>query len=37
MGLLGSIGRISNAASTGVSALTVASWRQSQRVGVVKK
>ena len=33
MGLLGLIALISNATSTGVSALTVASWKQSQRVG----
>ena len=33
MGSLGFIGLISNATSTGVSALTVVSLKQSQRVG----
>ena len=37
MGLLGFIGLIFNVTSTGVSALTVASWKQPQRVGVAKK
>ena len=37
MGLLGFIGLIFNGTSTGVSALTVVSWKQSQRVGDVEK
>ena len=37
MGLLGFIGLICNATSSGVSALTVVSWKQLQRVGVAKK
>ena len=37
MGLLGFVGLISNATSTGVNAVTVVSWTQSQRVGVAEK
>ena len=37
MGLLLFIGLISIATSTGVIALTVVSWKHSQRVGVVEK
>ena len=37
MGLLGFIGLISNATFTGMSALPIASWKQSQRLNVAEK
>ena len=37
MCLLGFIGLIPTATSAGVSGLTVASWKQSQRAGVAEK